>query len=104
MLTVIADIRTRPGSHHREAVLNVFKKLVPVVLQEDGCHGYSPMVDHNANVDFQNTAPDSIVMIEKWESVEHLKAHLATPHMKAFSEQVKDDVLDMSIKILEDGI
>lgn len=104
MLTVIAEIRTRPGPHHREAVLNAFKKLVPVVLKEDGCHGYAPMVDHHANVDFQNPAPDSVVVIEKWESVESLKAHLATPHMVAFGEQVKNDVLDMQIKILKDGI
>lgn len=104
MLTVIAEIRTRPGSHHRQAVLDVFKTLIPVVLQESGCHGYAPLVDHNANVDFQSTAPDSIVMLEHWESVAHLQAHLQTPHMKAFSENVKENVLDMHIRILENGV
>ena len=104
MLTIIAEIRTRPGQHHRQAVLDQFTKIIPTVLKEDGCHGYAPMVDHTANVSFQTTAPDSIVMVEVWESVAHLEAHLQTPHMKAWSEAVKADVLDTTIRILESGV
>ncbi|MFU0888337.1 putative quinol monooxygenase [Kluyvera sichuanensis] len=104
MLTIIAEIRTRPGQHHRQAVLDQFTKIIPTVLKEDGCHGYAPMVDHAANVSFQTTAPDSIVMVEVWESVAHLEAHLQTPHMKAWSEAVKTDVLDTTIRILESGV
>ena len=104
MLTIIAEIRTRPGQHHRQAVLDQFTKIIPTVLKEDGCHGYTPMVDHAANVSFQTTAPDSIVMVEVWESVAHLEAHLQTPHMKAWSEAVKADVLDTTIRILESGV
>ena len=46
MLTVIAEIRTRPAQHHRQAVLEQFTKIIPTVLKEDGCHGYAPLVDH----------------------------------------------------------
>ncbi|EBR3718307.1 antibiotic biosynthesis monooxygenase [Salmonella enterica subsp. enterica serovar Benue] len=104
MLTVIAEIRTRPGQHHRQAVLDQFAKIIPTVLKEEGCHGYAPMVDHAAGVSFQTLAPDSIVMIEQWESIAHLEAHLQTPHMKAYSDAVKDDVLEMNIRILESGV
>lgn len=62
------------------------------------------MVDHAASVGFQTVAPDSIVMIEQWESIAHLEAHLQTPHMQAYSEAVKDDVLEMTIRILESGV
>ncbi|EOL2156269.1 putative quinol monooxygenase [Escherichia coli] len=58
MLTVIAEIRTRPGQHHRQAVLDQFAKIVPTVLKEEGCHGYAPMVDCAAGVSFQSMAPD----------------------------------------------
>ncbi|MDF7680029.1 putative quinol monooxygenase [Enterobacteriaceae bacterium ESL0689] len=104
MLTVIAEIRTRPGQHHRQAVLDQFAKIVPLVLQEAGCHGYMPMVDYAAGVSFQSTSPDSIVMVEQWESVAHLEAHLQTPHMKAYNEATKDHVLDMNIRILHAGV
>ncbi|MFW0766263.1 putative quinol monooxygenase [Trabulsiella odontotermitis] len=104
MLTVIAEIRTRPGQHHRQAVLDEFAKIIPTVLKEEGCHGYAPMVDHAAGVSFQATAPDSIVMVELWETVAHLEAHLQTPHMKAWSEAVKASVLESHIRILENGV
>lgn len=104
MLTVIAEIRTRPGAHHRQAVLDSFTRLMPTVLQEAGCHGYAPLIDHQANVSFQATNPDSIMMLEQWESVAHLEAHLNTPHMKAWSNAVKSDVLDVNIRILQNGI
>ena len=97
MLTVIAEIRTRPGQHHRQAVLDQFAKIIPTVLQEAGCHGYAPLVDHAAGVSFQT-------MVEQWESVAHLEAHLQTPHMKAWSEAVKGDVLETSIRILQAGV
>jgi quinol monooxygenase YgiN len=104
MLTVIAEIRTRPGQHHRQAVLDQFAKTIPLVLQEAGCHGYTPLVDHAAGVSFQTTAPDSIIMLEQWESVAHLEAHLQTPHMKAHGEAVKGSVLETHIRILEQGV
>jgi quinol monooxygenase YgiN len=100
MLTVIAEIRTRPGQHHRQAVLDEFVKIIPAVLKE----GYAPMVDATTTASFQATAPDSIIMIEQWETVAHLEAHLQTAHMKAWSDAVKGDVLETHIRILEQGV
>jgi quinol monooxygenase YgiN len=43
-------------------------------------------------------------MLEHWESVEHLNAHLQTPHMQAYQQQVKDDVLNVKIRIMQKGL
>lgn len=104
MLTVIADIRTRPGAHHRQAVLDAFARIIPTVLQEAGCHGYAPLVDHADSVSFQTIHPDAVIMLEQWESVANLEAHLQTTHMKAWHEDVKNDVLDIHVRILENGV
>jgi len=104
MLTVLAEIRTRPGAHHRQAVIDSFEIAIPFVLKEEGCHGYLPLVDHAAHVAFQTTAPDSIFMVEQWETVAHLEAHLQTAHMKEHSARVKDSVLDVHIRILENAV
>lgn len=104
MLTVIAEIRTRPGAHHRQAVLDAFARITPTVLQEEGCHGYTPLVDHNSQVSGQVSAPDSVIMLELWESAAHLEAHLQASHMKSFSEEVKGEVLEVRLRVLEPGL
>lgn len=104
MLIVIADIQIRSGAQHRENVLNAFRRITPVVLQEDGCYGYELLVDHEPDVSYQTKLPDSITMLEHWEGIEHLNAHLQTPHMQAYQQQVKDDVLDVKIRIMQKGL
>ena len=52
MLTVIAEIRTRLANI-TAAVLDQFAKIIPTVLQEEGCHGYAPMVDAATNASFR---------------------------------------------------
>ncbi|OTG70407.1 antibiotic biosynthesis monooxygenase [Acinetobacter sp. ANC 4169] len=104
MLTIIADIQIRPGAKHRENVLNAFRKITATVLQEEGCHGYELLIDHQSNADYQTKLPDVITTLEHWESMEHLNAHLLTLHMQAYQQQVKDDVLDVKIRIMQKGL
>jgi quinol monooxygenase YgiN len=42
-----------------------------------------------------------ITVVEKWESLEALSIHLATPHMLAYREKVKALVEDLSLKVLQ---
>lgn len=104
MLTIIAEIRTKTGGQHRQAVLNAFQKIIPTVLAEEGCYGYEPLIDHVSQASFQTQDPDTIIMLEKWQSVAHLEAHLQTAHMQVHHETVKDDVVDVKIRILESGV
>lgn len=85
MIHVIATIAVKPGQ--RAAFIEAFHKLVPQVLAEDGCIAYGPTVDVPSGIGAQQmTGENAAVIIEQWESVEHLQAHLDAPHMHAFRE------------------
>jgi len=40
------------------------------------------------------------VVVEKWESLDHLKAHAAAPHMKAYAEKNKDLLEDRKVHVM----
>ena len=100
MLHVIAMIEIWPG--RRADFLVEFHKVVPQVRAEAGCLEYGPTVDVDTGIGAQ--APlraDVVTVVEKWESLAHLQAHLAAPHMDAYREAVKDLVAGMTLYILE---
>ena len=96
---VVAMITTKPGK--REDVLTAFRENVPHVHAEDGCIEYGPTVDTEGVGGLQTgVGPDTFVVIEKWQSLEHLKAHAAAPHMAAYAARVKDLLADRVIHVL----
>ena len=99
MIHVIAAISIKPGT--RDEFLKIFKRNIPNVLAEDGCLGYEPTVDFDSGFDIQEKDSNVVTIIEKWESIEHLKAHLAAPHMLEYKQQVKDIALGVSLRILQ---
>ena len=40
-------------------------------------------------------------MVEKWDSVAALKAHMTVPHMEEFLAEVKEMIQGLSLQILE---
>jgi quinol monooxygenase YgiN len=99
MIHVVAVITARPG--RREEVLAHFRANVPNVLAEKGCLEYVPVVDAEPSPPMQaRYGPDTFVVIEKWESLESLKAHAAAPHMAAYAAQTKEMTADRAIYIL----
>jgi quinol monooxygenase YgiN len=101
MVHVIATIRVKPGCMSQ--FLEIFKKNIPTVLAETGAVEYCPTVDLDAGLPRQVLEADTIVLIEKWSSLDALRNHLATPHMLAYREKVKDLVIGASLKILHDA-
>jgi len=99
MVHVVAIISAKPGK--RDEVLSEFHANIPNVLAEDGCIEYSPTIDALEAEGFQtNIGPDSFIVVEKWESLEHLKAHAAAAHMKEYAVKVKDLLIDRVIHVL----
>lgn len=99
MIHVLAMITTKPGL--RDQVLDAFRANVPAVLAEDGCIEYGAAIDNQPTATFQAAlGPDTFVVIEKWASLDALKAHAAAPHMQAYGARTRDMVASRAIHIL----
>jgi quinol monooxygenase YgiN len=100
MIHVIATIEVAPGK--RDAFLAEFRRLVPLVRAEAGCLEYGPTVDAVTDIPAQVPPRDHVVtIIEKWESLAALKAHLSAPHMADYRNRVKDLVVSVKLHVLQ---
>jgi quinol monooxygenase YgiN len=99
LIHVLAIITTKPGL--RDAVLEAFRANMPAVHAEEGCIEYGPAVDAEGMGGFQTKlGPDTFVVVEKWDSIDALKAHAAAPHMAAYGAKVKDMLASRVIHVL----
>lgn len=100
MIHVIATLRIDPTK--REEFLKIFAELTPLVLAEEGCIEYGAAADVPTPIAVQQMVGDEAVMvIEKWESVAHLEAHLAAPHMDDFRTNVADILKEVTLLALQ---
>ena len=100
MIHVIATIQITPG--RRADFLREFQQLVPLVRAESGCIEYGPAIDLDAGITGQPAVrPEVVTVVEKWENVAALKAHLVAPHMLSYRETVKDLVTGIEIRVLQ---
>jgi quinol monooxygenase YgiN len=100
MINVIAVITAKPGQ--RVSILALFRANVPAVKAEKGCIEYGAAIDAEPALKFQTACgPDTFLVVEKWESMDALKAHAATPHMAAYAGNTKDFIASRVIHILQ---
>ena len=99
MIHVLAVITAKPGL--RDAALEIFRTNVPAVRAEDGCIEYGAAVDAANALPFQTPyGQDTFVVIEKWDSMDALKAHAAAPHMAAYGAKTREMLASRVIHIL----
>jgi len=99
MIHVIAVITAKPGK--REAILEAFRANVPAVRAEKGCMEYGAALDaENAPPVQAKWAADTFLVIEKWESMDALRAHAAAPHMAAYGARTKELIASRVIHVL----
>ena len=100
MIHVIATVQVQPS--RRADFLSEFHKVVPLVLQEPGCVEYGPTIDAVTDIGAQQlVGEDFVVIVERWASVEALKAHLVANHMTAYRQRVKEMVVVTKLQILK---
>jgi quinol monooxygenase YgiN len=99
MVHVIAVITAKPGM--RGQILEAFQANVPAVHAEDGCIEYGATVDADGVGPFQTRfGDDTFVVVEKWESLDHLLAHAASDHMKAYGAKTKDFIAERKVHVM----
>ena len=100
MVIVIATVELKEGG--RDQFLEEFQKIVPLVRDEEGCIEYGPTIDAETEIGAQIPRRDNIVVIvEKWESLETLEAHLIAPHMMEYRPKVKPLITNSQLQILQ---
>lgn len=99
MIHVIAIITAKPGM--RSQILEAFRANMPAVHAEKGCIEYQPAVDAEGAGAMQTLlGPDMFVVVEKWESLDALRAHAASPHMAAYGAKTRDMIASRVIHVL----
>lgn len=98
MIHVIASLTVKDGM--QSEFIEIFKANVPDVLAEKGCIEYVPTVDIAADIAPQELNSQVVTIVEKWETLADLLAHLKAPHMLVYGEKVKDMVEKKSLKVL----
>lgn len=100
MIVVIATIEVHEG--RRDAFLVEFHKNVPLVCAEAGCLEYVPTTDLAADLPVPVASrPNVVTIVEKWQSLDALRAHFAAPHMADYRVRVKDLVAGVKLQILQ---
>ena len=88
-ILVLANIEPKDGC--QDSIIEVSKELIDESLLEEG------------NIDYQLLKPidkDTLTFVEKWESLDSLKRHMASPHFLNFSEDTEEFVKNMTIQVI----
>ena len=99
LVHVLAVITAKPGL--RAQILEAFRANVPAVLAEAGCIEYGATIDtEDAGAVQTRFGDNTFVVVEKWQSLDALKAHAAAPHMAAYGARTKEMIANRVIHVL----
>lgn len=99
MIYVIARSEIKP--EFMDEYIAIAKENIPNVLAEEGCIFYVLNTDAASGIPVQKSSPTATTFVECWESLEHLKKHLAAPHMAVFMQKVADMRVSSTLQIVE---
>lgn len=80
------------------------RAVVPAVRAENGCQMYTLLEDAETSWEKpMRFGERTLWMIEKWDSIDALKAHLEAPHMKAFGPTVRSMRASGTFHVLQEA-
>ncbi|MGN0177249.1 MAG: putative quinol monooxygenase [Methanobrevibacter sp.] len=89
-IVVLAKIQPKEGC--LDSILELSEELIYESLLEEG------------NIDYQllkSDKEDILIFVEKWESLEHLKKHMASPHFLDFNSESEEFIKSNDVQILK---
>jgi len=99
MICVLASVNLKEGK--RDVYLTELRKIIPDVRKEYGNIEYAPYVDLDSGFPVQPPIrPDTVTIVEKWESLDALKKHMTAPHMGPYRQAIKEIVQSMQVQVL----
>ncbi len=102
MIHVIAVITAEPGK--RQVILDELRPLLPTIHAEPGCLEYTVTVDADLQPSTLHQpapiGPDTFLVVEKWESLEALRAHSSAPFVHEYFEKVGALMADRVVHFL----
>ncbi len=89
MIHILVTMVAKEG--RMKEFLAIGEKLRSQVLKEKGCLAYDYAREIASPLGIQEPIdPNRITLVERWESVEALKAHMEAPHMKELGPKMAD--------------
>ncbi len=103
MIHVLAVVSVKPQM--LSGALDCYRVFVPKVLaSEPGCIDYTPTVDCDLGLPNQELGPDTIVVNERWQSIDDFRAHLAAPHSAEFRAAIKRYIEKIVVKVMRPAL
>jgi quinol monooxygenase YgiN len=102
VILVVATVELKPNV--RPSFLAELEVLKPLVHAEDGCLEYRPCTDTPSGLAPQiPLRADTVTILERWSSLEALRAHAVAPHMQAYRERVRHLVTKTTLQVLNEA-
>jgi len=89
-IIVLAKITPKKGCI--DTIVEISHELVEATLAEEG------------NIDYQllqSTTCDTLTFVEKWETLDALKQHMASPHFQEFGAESAEFIENMDIQVID---
>ncbi|MBL4826266.1 MAG: antibiotic biosynthesis monooxygenase [Spongiibacteraceae bacterium] len=100
MIHVIASITLKPGM--KASYLKELWPVIPSIRAEQGCIEYGVVEDLLLGLPpQQESAPDTVVIIERWTDENALKTHLGAQHMVNLRKRVESIMGGVQLKVLQ---
>lgn len=87
ILSLVVILKTK--EEKRDFVKNEVSKIVPIVLEEDGCINY----EFHQDINDENT----FIFYENWATYEAWQNHVNSEHMKKYSKLTSDFIEDKKL-------